>query len=233
MGSAQGGPSPHKAVPGDRACLLDSLGYQESLVGWTCHGCLRGAAFLFRALVGLGLCLKKFLDLPPSPRDHRGLTERLYKALVWGGSWQQGWGRVGQVSVVGGTVGFPGKGFCKGAACVGWVVVTISVGCFSGVVVPEWGPCCCDPGSRCALSHESGFFLLPGQETRPGGAEGPTLSSSAPAPPYSGTWGPCWASPQAPFLYMSKRGPSDLQEEDLHSAKACAPQDPLCPLDAA
>ena len=150
-----------------------------------------------------------------------------------GGELAAGLGGVGQVSVVGGTVGFPGKGFCKGAAYAGWVVVTISVGCFSRVVVPEWGPCCCDPGSRCTLSHESGFFLLLGQGTRPGGAEGPTLSSSAPAPPYLGTWGPCWASPQAPFLHMSKRGPSDLQEEDLHSAKACAPQDPLCPLDAA
>ena len=100
MGSAQGGPSPHKAVPGGRACPLDSLGHQESLVGWTCHGCLRGAAFLFRALVGLGLCLEKFLDLPPSPQDHSGLTERLYKAVVGGGggagSWQQGWGVSGR-----------------------------------------------------------------------------------------------------------------------------------------
>lgn len=31
------------------------------------------------------------------------------------------------------TLGFPGKGFCKGDAYVGWVVVIVSVWCFLGL----------------------------------------------------------------------------------------------------
>ena len=90
--------------------------------------------------MGLGLCLGKFLDLPPSPPAPQRPYREALQSLSLGRELAAGLGGVGQASVCGGgTFGFPGKGFCKVVVYTGWVVVIVSVWCFSGAVTPDGG----------------------------------------------------------------------------------------------